>query len=87
MSRPAVLFPLFAGLETLAGVGPKSARLFAQIGVERPRDLLFTLPHAVIDRRLRPSIRGLALPDEVAEKTSQKYAEAYFTLTGEELGS
>ncbi|MCB2111659.1 MAG: ATP-dependent DNA helicase RecG [Defluviimonas sp.] len=65
MSRPAVLFPLFAGLETLAGVGPKSARLFAQIGVERPRDLLFTLPHAVIDRRLRPSIRGLALPATV----------------------
>ncbi|MEZ5362520.1 MAG: phosphoribosylaminoimidazolesuccinocarboxamide synthase [Bryobacterales bacterium] len=29
---------------------------------------------------------GPALPDEVAEKTSEKYAEAYFTLTGEELG-
>jgi ATP-dependent DNA helicase RecG len=63
--RPAILFPLFAGLETLAGVGPKSAKLFAQIGVERPRDLLFTLPHAVIDRRLRPTIRGAVLPGTV----------------------
>ncbi|WP_413875531.1 ATP-dependent DNA helicase RecG [Albidovulum sp.] len=65
MSRPAILFPLFAGLETLEGVGPKSAKLFVQIGVERPRDLLFTLPHAVIDRRLRPTIRGATLPGTV----------------------
>ena len=63
--RPPVLFPLFAGLETLPGVGPKSAKIFAQIGVERPRDLLFTLPHAVIDRRLRPTIRGAVLPGTV----------------------
>ncbi len=65
MSRPAILFPLFAGLETLEGIGPKTAKLFAQIPVERPRDLLFTLPLAVIDRRLRPTIRGAALPGTV----------------------
>lgn len=65
MSRPPILFPLFAELETLEGVGPKSAKLFAQMGVERPRDLLFTLPYAVIDRRLRPTIRGVALPATV----------------------
>jgi phosphoribosylaminoimidazole-succinocarboxamide synthase len=29
---------------------------------------------------------GPALPEEVAEKTSEKYLEAYFTLTGRELG-
>ena len=65
MSRPAILFPLFAELETLEGVGPKTAKLFAQMGVERPRDLVFTLPYAVIDRRLRPTIRGAALPGTV----------------------
>ena len=42
--RPEILFPLFAGLETLDGVGPKTARTFAQMDVEKPRDLLFTLP-------------------------------------------
>ena len=65
MSRPAVLFPLFAELETLDGVGPKTAKHFAQLGVERPRDLLFTLPYAVIDRRPRKTIKGVALPATV----------------------
>ena len=60
--RPPILFPLFAGLETLEGVGEKTARHFAQMGVERPRDLLFTLPYAVVDRRLRPTLRDATLP-------------------------
>lgn len=55
--RPDILFPLFAGLETLAGVGPKTAKALPTIGVERPRDLLFTLPHAVVDRRRRDTLR------------------------------
>jgi ATP-dependent DNA helicase RecG len=65
MSRPEILFPLFAGLETLPGVGEKTARAFAGLGVTRPRDLLFLLPHSVADRRRRPSIRGIALPATV----------------------
>ncbi|MCU9846565.1 ATP-dependent DNA helicase RecG [Defluviimonas sp. WL0024] len=62
MSRPAVLFPLFAELETLEGVGAKTAKHFAQMGVEKPRDLLFTLPHSGVDRRLLPTIRAAQLP-------------------------
>ena len=65
MSRPVSLFPLFAGLETLDGVGAKTAKLFAQLGVGRPRDLLFTLPYAGVDRRLRASIREVAAPATV----------------------
>ena len=60
--RPEVLFPLFASLETLPGVGPKLATLFPKIGVEHPVDLLFTLPHSVIDRRPRKSVQGAELP-------------------------
>ncbi|MEX0329733.1 MAG: ATP-dependent DNA helicase RecG [Ruegeria sp.] len=60
--RPEVLFPLFAGLETLDGVGPKTAQLLAQLGVETPRDVLFALPYAVIDRRRRETIQGADLP-------------------------
>ncbi|MFT3689181.1 ATP-dependent DNA helicase RecG [Paenirhodobacter sp.] len=60
--RPAVLFPLFAGIETLSGIGAKTAAAFAQIGVTRPRDMLFTLPHAVVDRRPVPSVRAVAPP-------------------------
>jgi len=62
MSRPAVLFPLFAGLETLPGIGPKAARALAQVDISRPRDLIFTLPHSGVDRRLIDSVLGVAAP-------------------------
>ncbi len=62
MSRPPILFPLFAGLETLDGIGAKTAKAMAALGVERPRDLLFTLPYAVVDRRLRASVQDVVAP-------------------------
>ena len=60
--RPEQLFPLFSELETLKGVGPKTAKLLVQAGVETPRDIAFSLPYAVIDRRRRTSIQGVELP-------------------------
>ncbi len=60
--RPELLFPLFAGLETLPGVGAGTARQLAGLGVERPRDLLFLLPQAGIDRSRRATIRELRPP-------------------------
>lgn len=62
-TRPEPLFPLFAKLETLQGIGPKTAQHFAGLGVEAPRDLLFTLPQSGIDRRLRDTVKGAGLPD------------------------
>ncbi|WP_058271581.1 ATP-dependent DNA helicase RecG [Ruegeria atlantica] len=60
--RPEILFPLFAGLETLEGVGPKTAQTMVQAGIESPRDVLFGLPYAVVDRRRRDTIQGVDLP-------------------------
>ncbi|WP_377187911.1 ATP-dependent DNA helicase RecG [Ruegeria meonggei] len=60
--RPELLFPLFAGLETLEGVGPKTAQVLTQAGTDSPRDVLFSLPYAVIDRRRRETIKGVDLP-------------------------
>ncbi|MEX0348484.1 MAG: ATP-dependent DNA helicase RecG [Paracoccaceae bacterium] len=60
--RPEQLFPLFAGLETLEGVGPKTAQLLVQAEITAPRDILFSLPYAVVDRRRRDSIKGVDLP-------------------------
>jgi hypothetical protein len=60
--RPEVLFPLFAGLETLDGVGPKIAKNFAGLAVETPKDLVLTLPQGGIDRALKASIRDVAIP-------------------------
>ncbi|MCA3436556.1 MAG: ATP-dependent DNA helicase RecG [Rhodobacter sp.] len=62
MSRPERLFPLFADLETLDGVGPKSARALAGLGVERPKDLLFLLPASGVDRSRKGSVRDVVPP-------------------------
>jgi ATP-dependent DNA helicase RecG len=61
-TRPEALFPLFAGLDSLAGVGPKTAEHFRGLGVIAPRDLLFTLPQSGIDRRLVPTVQGAPFP-------------------------
>ena len=62
MTRPEALFPLFADLETLEGIGPKTARAFAGLGVERPKDLLYLLPHSAVDRSRKSSIRDVVAP-------------------------
>lgn len=62
MSRPEILFPLFADLETLEGVGPKTARAFEGLGVGRPKDLLFLLPHSGVDRSRKGSVRDVVPP-------------------------
>ncbi len=60
--RPEILFPLFGEMSGLKGVGPKTADTLGQIGIEAPRDLLYTLPHSVVDRRLRDTVNGADLP-------------------------
>lgn len=60
--RPEILFPLFAQLDTLPGIGPKGIQNYQKIGIEKPRDLVFHLPHSVIDRTPRDTIQGVPLP-------------------------
>ena len=60
--RPEALFPLFAGLETLDGIGPKTAKLLSAIDIDRPRDLALHLPYALVDRRRRDTIKGAQAP-------------------------
>lgn len=61
-SRPEILFPLFGALTKLEGVGPKIAHNMAGLAVEKPRDLLFSLPYSIVDRRRRDTIQGADLP-------------------------
>lgn len=63
--RPEILFPLFAELEGLDGIGPKTAKSYAGLGVETPKDLLLTLPVGGTDRTRRASIREAILPGVV----------------------
>jgi ATP-dependent DNA helicase RecG len=65
--RPPVLNPLFAGLDTLSGIGPKFLKLFGNLfGRDDPRllDALFHLPHSAIDRRARPKLKDVQ-PDTI----------------------
>jgi ATP-dependent DNA helicase RecG len=54
--RPAILFPLFADIRTLAGVGPKLGKLIEKVAGPRLKDLIFDLPVGVVDRSYRPRL-------------------------------
>lgn len=52
--RPEILFPLFAPLSSLPGIGPKTAPLFENlVGGGLVRDVVFHAPSRVIDRSVR----------------------------------
>lgn len=63
--RPEVLFPMFAPIEALDGIGPKSARAFKGLGVENLRDLVLQLPQSGVDRRVISSVRDATPPATV----------------------
>jgi ATP-dependent DNA helicase RecG len=65
MSRPEILFPLYAALDTLEGIGPKTAKALEPLGIEKPKDFLFLLPHSGVDRSRKPSIRAVEAPATV----------------------
>lgn len=49
--RPEILFPLFAPLDTLKGVGPRVAPLLAKVaGGDKVRDVAFLRPHSLVRR-------------------------------------
>ncbi|MEM7059569.1 MAG: ATP-dependent DNA helicase RecG [Pseudomonadota bacterium] len=57
--RPPILYPLFADLTGLPGVGAKTAKMFERLGAENLIDLLMILPGGVEDRRLRADLMGV----------------------------
>jgi ATP-dependent DNA helicase RecG len=62
--RPQILFPLFAPIAALKGVGPKIAPLVEKAAGPLVRDLLFTLPHGVI---FRPWAKAVTARQGVAQ--------------------
>ncbi len=54
--RPEILFPLFAPVTALKGVGPRLGTLFERLGTPQVVDLLWHLPVGIIDRRFQPKI-------------------------------
>ncbi len=54
--RPAILFPLFADIRTLPGIGPKIAPLLERAAGPAVVDVLWHLPTGLVDRRFSPSV-------------------------------
>jgi len=66
--RPEILFPLFAPVTSLPGVGPRGAKSIEALAGPQVVDLCWHLPSGVIDRRYAPKIAE-AEPDRVATLT------------------
>ncbi len=66
--RPEILFPLFAPLTSLPGVGPRTAKLIEALAGPQIVDLCWHLPSGIIDRRYAPKIAA-AEPERVATLT------------------
>jgi ATP-dependent DNA helicase RecG len=54
--RPDILFPLFAPVTSLPGVGPRFGKLIAKLAGGKAIDLCWHLPTGIIDRRFSPKL-------------------------------
>ncbi len=54
--RPEILFPLFAPVTTLPGVGPRVAEAIGRLAGDKVIDLVWHLPNGLIDRRYSPAL-------------------------------
>ncbi|MCX8253768.1 ATP-dependent DNA helicase RecG [Beijerinckiaceae bacterium RH AL1] len=68
--RPHLLTPFFATASALPGIGPKTGKLLDRLvgpgdGEARVIDVLFHLPHSIIDRRNQPKIAEAPLDQVV----------------------
>src|SRR3954464_7917 len=89
--RPAILFPLFAEIRTLAGVGPQLEKLIAKVAGPKLVDLVFDLPVGVVDRSYRPKLaaaeQGRIATVEVAvleHKPNRVKAQPYKVLVSDD---
>ncbi|MEE2980538.1 MAG: ATP-dependent DNA helicase RecG [Pseudomonadota bacterium] len=74
-ARPKILFPLFAEVTALTGVGPRIGKLIERLAGPRVVDLLWHLPSGLIDRRFAPKI---------AEAPDGRVATITVTIDGHE---
>ncbi len=63
--RHEILYPLFATLTSIGGLGEKSAKLLQNLDCRVVKDLIFHLPSNLIDRRYSPKLAD-AIPGRVA---------------------
>lgn len=54
--RPEILYPLFAGINTIKGIGERSYKPVAGLVGDKIADMLWHLPSNIIDRRYSPRL-------------------------------
>jgi ATP-dependent DNA helicase RecG len=75
MMRPEILFPLFAPVDTLKGVGPRVAPLLNKLAGPIVRDVAFLRPHSLVRRTpaaLSAAMDGQVMTFEVTIDEIQK---------------
>ena len=73
--RPEILFPLFAPITSLKGVGPRVAPLLARLAGPIVRDVAFLFPHSLVRRTpasLSAAVDGQIMTFEVTVDEIQK---------------
>jgi ATP-dependent DNA helicase RecG len=73
--RPSVLFPLFAPVTNLPGIGPRLVKLVEKIAGANIVNLLWHLPSGVLDRRFAPKV-GDAPAGKIATLTVEILAHS-----------
>jgi ATP-dependent DNA helicase RecG len=68
--RPEILFPLFAPVTSLKGIGLRFGKLVERAAGPRLVDLLWAKPQGVVDRRFSPKVAA-APPGQIATLTVQ----------------
>ena len=66
--RPEIVFPLFAPVRSLPGIGPRLASLLSKITGPNIIDLCWHLPSGIVDRRYAPKVAD-AIPGLIATMT------------------
>lgn len=54
--RPPILYPLFAGIESIKGIGARSKSLIGRLCGDKIINLLWHLPYNVVDRTYSPTL-------------------------------
>lgn len=64
--RPEILFPLYAPLDQLKGLGGETAKILKKLRMHRIIDMIWHLPIGIAHFPLKPSLKGCRAGDAVA---------------------
>ena len=91
--RPDILFPLFADITKVDGIGPRTADLIEKAVGRRVRDVLLTPPSGIVERKRLPNIAAAADDDIVTLLVNvdehipgRNRRQPYKILTSDETG-